>query len=527
MQRQKPIERFGLAYGGEAGLEYILAHDLGTSGNKASLYDRQGKLVASAFGGYETYYPQPGWVEQDPEAWWEAVVATTRELLAKAKVRATDVACVTFSGQMMGCLPVDGDARPLCRALIWADQRGITQARRLEAELGQEFVYRTTGHRISPTYSAAKIAWLKDERPQVYAQTYKFLHAKDFIISRLTGAWVTDYSDACGMNLFDLTRRAWSPEILRATGIDGGKLPEPHPSTDLAGKVTTAAGKATGLAPGTPVVIGGGDGSCAAAGAGVVREGAAYNYIGSSSWIGIATREPIFDPQMRTFNWIHLDPNMYSPTGTMQAAGGSYVWVRDALCLAEVEAAAKLGVSAYELMNLEASRVPPGAGNLLYLPYLLGERSPHWNPYARGTFIGLTPSHRRAHLIRAVLEGVSLNLRIILEAFRSEAPIAAMRVIGGGAKGAVWRQILADVFHLPVHRLAFLDEATSLGAALAGGVGVGLFPGFEVAEKLNPIVETSTPEARLADRYDRLFTIFQNAYSALVPVFGELAGLDS
>ncbi len=506
-------------------MDYILAHDLGTSGNKASLYDRQGKLVASAFAGYETYYPQPGWVEQDPEAWWEAVVGTTRELLAKAKVKPTEVACVTFSGQMMGCLPVDVDARPLYRSLIWADQRGIEEARKLETELGLEFVYRTTGHRVSPTYSAAKMAWLKHNAPQVYAEAYKFLHAKDFIISRLTGAWVTDYSDACGMNLFDLTRRTWSPEILKATGIDPGKLPEPHPSTEVAGKVTATAAQATGLAAGTPVVIGGGDGSCAAAGAGVVREGAAYNYIGSSSWIGLATREPIFDAQMRTFNWIHLDPEMYSPTGTMQAAGGSYAWMRDALCQAEAEAAAKLGLSAYDLMNLEAGKVPPGADNLIYLPYLLGERSPHWNPYARGTFIGLTPSHRRAHLIRAVLEGVSMNLRIILEVFRAHVPIEAMRVIGGGAKGTLWRQILASLFQMPVHRLEFLDEATSLGAALAGGVGIGLFPDFLLAEELNPVRETAQPNPSLAGRYDRLFAVFQQAYTALIPVFGELATL--
>jgi xylulokinase len=503
-------------------VDCILAHDLGTSGNKASLYDRQGKLVASAFAGYETYYPQPGWVEQDPEAWWKAVVTTTRELLAKAGIKAAELACVTFSGQMMGCLPVDGDNRPLYRSLIWADQRGIEEARQLEAILGLEFVYCTTGHRVSPTYSAAKIAWLKHNAPQVYADAYKFLHAKDFIISRLTGAWVTDYSDACGMNLFDLTRRIWSPEILAATGISAGKLPDPHPSTDPAGKVTAAAAQTTGLLAGTPVIIGGGDGSCAAAGAGVVEEGAAYNYIGSSSWIGIATHEPIFDPEMRTFNWIHLDPTMYSPTGTMQAAGGSYAWARDTLCPVEVEAANKLGASAYELMNLEAARVPAGADNLLYLPYLLGERSPYWNPYARGTFIGLTPQHRREHLIRAVLEGVTLNLRIILEAFRSTVPIEGMRVIGGGAKGAVWRQILADIFQLPVYRLEFLEEATSMGAALAGGVGVGIFPDFGVAKRLTRVVETCAPDPDLAERYDRLFRVFKKTYVALVPVFSEL-----
>lgn len=506
-------------------VEYILAHDLGTSGNKASLYDRDGKLVASAFSGYDTYYPEAGWVEQDPEAWWQSVVITTDELLRKAKVDPGSIACVTFSGQMMGCLPVDGDVRPLTRSLIWADQRGVEEAKRLEERIGQAFVYRTTGNRISPTYSAAKIAWIKGHRPEVYAQAYKFLHAKDFIVSRLTGAWVTDYCDACGMNLFDMVHRVWSAEILEAAGLDPGKLPEPHPSTDVVGRVTAAAARATGLAAGTPVVIGAGDGSCAAAGAGVVREGAAYNYIGSSSWIGLATKEPILDPEMRTFNWIHVDPDMYAPTGTMQAAGGSYAWLKEAVCQPEVESARAIGVSPYELMNLEAAGVPPGADNLLYLPYLLGERSPHWNPYARGAFLGLTPNHRRAHLIRSTLEGISLNLRIILEAFRSAVPVASMRVIGGGAKGALWRQILADVYQVPVERLQFLDEATSVGAMLAGGVGIGLFPDFMIAQKLNPVVDTSLPDPERAARYDALFQVFQEAYHSLVPVFSRLATL--
>jgi xylulokinase len=504
-------------------MEYILAHDLGTSGNKASLYDRQGRVVASAFRGYDTYYPEPGWVEQEPESWWAAVVESTPQLFEQSGVKPGEVACVTFSGQMMGCVAVDGAGQPLQPALIWADQRGVAEAAALERALGLEFVYRTTGHRVSPTYSAEKIAWLKANRPRVYQEAAKFLHAKDFIVHRLTGAWATDYSDACGMNLFDLTKRRWSPEILQAAGIDPEKLPDPLPSTEVVGKVTGPAAEATGLATGTPVVIGGGDGSCAAAGAGVVRPGAAYNYIGSSSWIAIATTEPVFDPQARTFNWVHLDPAMYTPCGTMQAAGGSYAWAREVLGSVEVEVAAKLDLSAYDLLNLEAARVPPGSERLLFLPYLLGERSPHWNPYARGTFLGLTPRHSRAHLVRAVLEGVAFNLRIILEAFRAQVAIPALRVIGGGAKGALWRQILADVFQLPVHRLAFLDEATSLGAALAGGVGIGLFPDFSLAERLNPVVETAEPRAELAPEYDALFTVFQEAYAALVPVFTKLA----
>lgn len=503
---------------------YILAHDLGTTGNKASLYSSDGCLLASSFQGYSTTYPQVGWAEQNPEDWWSAVVAATRTLLARAKVTARDIACVTFSGQMMGCVPVDRAGGTLRPALIWADQRATAQARRLmESACGQETVYRITGHRPSPAYSAAKIMWLKDNQPEIYGRAYKFLHAKDFVVMRLTGEAATDYSDASGMNLFDITTLEWSPVLVDASGIAPEKLPEPHPSTDIVGEVTKAAAEATGLEPGTPVVIGGGDGSCAAAGAGTVREGSAYCYVGSSSWIGLATREPIFDDALRTFNWVHLFPGTYSPTGTMQAAGGSYTWLARNLCPSEERAAADIGVSPYKLMDLEAEGVPPGSLGLVYLPYLMGERSPYWNPAARGAFIGLTQNHTRSHMVRAVLEGVALNLRLILDVFKGRVDIRAVRIIGGGAKSRLWRKIMADVFGRSVLRLESPDEATSLGAAVAGGIGVGLFEGPEVAEELVKIVEETAPTPEGVRTYEELLGPFKESYAALVRVFEKLA----
>jgi xylulokinase len=273
-------------------------------------------------------------------------------------------------------------------------------------------------------------------------------------------------------------------------------------------------------------VIGGGDGCCAATGAGVVREGSAYNYIGSSSWIAIATREPIFDPAMRTFTWAHLVPDMFSPCGTMQAAGGSYQWLRDIFCVPEQDSAAHLKLSPYELMNLQAEQSPAGANGLLFLPYLLGERSPRWNPKARGAFIGLTVKHTRADIIRATLEGITLNLRVILEAFEEQgAKVEAMRVIGGGARGRVWRQIMADVYDKPILRPVLLEEATSLGAALAGGIGVGLFKDFSTAEKLTPILDTVQPNPAVKPLYDQLYKIFNQSYEAFIPLYDALAAL--
>lgn len=505
--------------------QYILAHDLGTTGNKASLYNGEGTLLASAFYGYGLDLPRVNWAEQDPEDWWQAVCVSTQQLLASAAARPDEVACVTFSGQMMGCVAVDCQARPLRSALIWADMRATDEAQSLIDRVGMEETYRITGHRASPSYSGAKILWIRNNQPDLFRQTHKFLHAKDFVVARLTGNFVTDYSDASGMNLYDLEAGDWSDAILDAIELDRAVLPELHASIDVVGEVTTEAARQVGLPAGTPVVIGGGDGCCATTGAGVVREGSAYNYIGSSSWIALTSKTPILDPTMRTFTWAHLVPGMFSPCGTMQAAGGSYQWLRDNIGLPEKEAAAKLGVSPYELMNLQAAQSPAGANGLLFLPYLLGERSPRWNPNARGAFIGLTMKHSRADMIRAGLEGITFNLRVILEAFLEQGtPVEAMRVIGGGARGRVWRQIMADIYGIPVLRPAILEEATSMGAAIAGGIGVGIFPDFSIAERLTPIVDTCTPDPALKAQYDRQYDLFNRAYAAFEPLFESMAG---
>ena len=504
----------------------ILAHDLGTTGDKATLFDGHGTLISSAFHGYETDYAQIGWAEQNPQDWWEAVCASTRDLLQKARVGRDEVACIVFSGQMMGCVPVDRNARPLRNAIIWADQRSVAQANWMAGRISPTEVYRITGHRLSPSYSAAKMLWIRDHQPDIYKETYKFLHAKDAIVARLSGVFVTDCSDAGGMNLYDLEQGIWSEKILHALEINPDQLPEIHKSIDVVGEVKHDIAEEVGLAAGTPVVIGGGDGSCAATGAGVVREGAAYNYIGSSAWIGLATRAPIYDPDMRTFTWAHLVPGMFTPTGSMQTAGGAYQWVRDQLCQPESEFAAKLGVSPYELINLLAAQSPIGARGLVFLPYLLGERSPRWNPNARGAFIGLTMTHTRADLIRAVLEGVALNLAVILKTFLDQgAGIEAIRLIGGGARGKLWNQIMANVYGREIQRLAKLEEATSIGAAIAGGVGIGLFPDFSIAERLTPIADRTQVEPHAKAHYDRLYNVFEAAYQALAPLYEQIAGL--
>ena len=506
--------------------KFILAHDLGTTGNKASLFDEQGNVRASSLSVYSTEYPRPNWVEQNPEDWWKAVCISTRHLLRIAKVNPQQVVCITFSGQMMGCVVLDCNARPLRNALIWADTRAVSEAEKIISKVGMEKAYHITGHRASSSYSAAKIMWVRDHQPDIFAEAHKFVNAKDFIVARLTGVFATDFSDASGTNLYDLETYDWSSTMLEAAGLDRSFLPDLHESTEVVGQILPSVADEVGLAAGTPVVIGGGDGCCAAAGAGVLREGSAYNYLGSSSWIAIASKQPIYDPALGTFTWAHLMRGMYSPCGTMQAAGGSYQWLRDTFCQQEKEAAEQLKISPYELMNMQAEKSKPGANGLMFFPYLLGERSPRWNPDARGVYFGLTMSHTRADIIRATLEGITLNLKVILDTFRLQgAQIEAMRVIGGGANGRIWRQIMADIYGIPIHRPALLSEATSFGAALAGGIGLGIYKDWSLAESLTPIVDKIQPNLQLTGEYEKLYVIFNQAYEAFVPLYTELAAV--
>ncbi|MEP6986044.1 MAG: xylulokinase [Chloroflexota bacterium] len=504
---------------------YVLAHDLGTTGNKATLYDREGRLVGSAFYAYNTRYEFTGWAEQNPEDWWQAVCHSTRKLLSQIPGLHTDeIACITFSGQMMGCVPLDKNARPLRNAIIWADQRSVAQQNWLAERLNPSDVYHITGHRLSAAYSLTKILWVRDHQRDIYDATYKFVHAKDSIVARLTGKFVTDPSDGSSMNLYDLENGIWSDKIIDASELDADKLPELKQSIDVVGELLPDVADEVGLAAGTPVVIGGGDGSCAGVGAGIWREGAAYNYIGSSSWIALTSPKPIYDPDEKTVTFGHIIPGMFMPTGTMQAAGASYQWTRDQLCPIEVQAAQAMGVSSYEIINLNAEKSPAGSNGLIYLPYLMGERSPRWNPRARGAFIGLTIRHTRSDMVRSVLEGITMNLRVILEAFVNQgAKIDAMRVIGGGSRGRFWNRIMADIYGMPVQRLAILEEATSMGAAVAGGVGVGLYKDFSISEQMNQIAETIQPDPVAQKAYAKVFPIFEACYQQLLPIYDMMA----
>ena len=490
---------------------FVLAHDLGTSGNKATLFDAAGALIGSAFAGYNTRYPHPNWAEQDPADWWRAVCTATRQLLDATGVDPQAIAAVGFSGMMMGCLPVDAAGTPLRSCIIWADQRAQSEADYVAAQCGADEVYLRCGHRTSPAYIAPKILWVRTHQPDIYARAAKFLVPKDYVVHQLTGEFVTDYSDASGTLLFDLVARTWHQPFLDALEMTADQLPTPVPSSTVVGTVTPAAAAATGLAPGTPVVIGGGDGSCAGIGAGVIEPGTAYCVIGTSAWISVSTLAPVPDPQQRTMTFHHVHPARYAPMGVMQLAGGAREWAWKALADGALD------------LDAAAAQVPPGAHNLLFLPYLMGERSPWWNPQARGAFVGLGMEHDKAAMARAVLEGVGFGLGQILDALREQVPdIRAIRLIGGGGRSSLWPQILADIFQLPVHPLELTGEATSWGAAVAAGVGVGLYD-WSIAAARGVVAAVYTPDPVHAARYAELRPLFRESYLGLAPVYAKLA----
>lgn len=499
---------------------YILAHDLGTSGDKATLFDEDGNLVKSAVYPYELYVGTNNSAEQNADDWWRAVCETSKQLAAE--VGNKNISVVSFSGQMMGCLCVDKDGKPLHNAMIWADMRTTKQANYISERMNENEFYRITGHRLSASYSLTKLMWMRDSLPRAYENTYKMLNAKDYIIYKLTGNFVTEPSDASSTCMLDLNTLMWSDDIMRISGLDKDKLPDIISSVAIAGEVSKKAAEETGLAEKTAVVCGGGDGCCAAVGSGIIREGAANCCLGTSSWISLASKSPIYAENMETFNFAHIVPGYILPCGTMQTGGGALGWAVKNI-YGGIDGQTALSNDIYKTMQSEAEYSNVGANGLMFLPYLIGERSPRWNTKAKGVFSGLTLGSNRGDMIRAVMEGVGYNLDIILNVFkRSGARIDELILIGGGARNKIWQKILCDIFNVPVLAPNYLEEATSMGAAVAGGIGAGLFEDFDAIERFIEIKEKNVPDFKNVCEYSRLKELFEDTYAALKPVFEKM-----
>ncbi|MBC7224482.1 MAG: xylulokinase, partial [Anaerolineae bacterium] len=420
---------------------FFLGVDVGTTGAKAVLVDESGQALATATHEYPMFTPRPLWVEQDPEDWWTATVKSVRQVLAEQEVRPDEVAGVGLTGQMHGLVLLDEGGHVLRPCIMWNDQRTGPQCEAITREVGAEAVLHLTGNPILPGFTAPKIRWVQEHEPETFARTAKVLLPKDYVRYRLTGAFFSEVSDASGTSLFDVGRRQWSEEMLRALGIPRAWLPEVTESPVASAQVSQDAAKATGLVAGTPVVGGAGDQAAQAVGTGIIREGLASVTLGTSGVVFASSEVYRVEPQGRLHAFCHAVPGKWHLMGVMLAAGGSLRWYRDALGEPERQRAQEDGRDPYDVLLADAEQVPAGCEGLIFLPYLSGERTPHPDPHARGVFFGLTLRHRKPHMTRAVVEGVSFGLRDSLELMRSLGlSIQEVRVSGGGARSPLWRQ---------------------------------------------------------------------------------------
>ncbi len=486
----------------------IIAYDLGTGGAKASLYGEDGACLRSAFLPYETRYPAGGWHEQRPDDWWDAIVRATRQLLEGQDPGAVEG--LAISGQSLGVVPVD-DAGALLREWtpIWSDTRATAQTRAFFAKVDPTRWYMTTGNGFpAECYAVFKAMWYRDEEPALFGRVRWLLGSKDYVNLRLTGRAATDFSYASGAGVYDLRRWRYDEEFIAASGLPRRVFPEPLPSTAIVGGLTAEAAGRLGLRQGVPVACGGVDNSCMALGARNLADGRVYTSLGSSSWIAVSARAPVLDPAKKPYVFAHVVPELFTSAVSIFAGGSSFRWARDVLL--GLDAKGLGGRDPYEAMNEMASRSPVGANRLLFNPSLAGGSSQEPSPHLRGGFFGLDLRHGRDDLVRAVMEGVALNLGAVLAVLRGCVRLDdEMLLVGGGARSALWRQIFADVYDLRVVKTNVDQDAASLGAAAVAAVGVGLWEDFSRVDAVHVVEATHAPRAAAVQAYARLMPVFE------------------
>jgi xylulokinase len=504
----------------------LIGIDVGTSGTKTLLIDETGRVMGRSVAEYSLYSPRPLWSEQDPGDWWKATCCTIRQVLQDSGADPRDIRGVGLSGQMHGAVFLDDRDLVLRPAILWNDQRTQAECEWITQTVGREKVVDLTSNPVLTGFTAPKIAWLRNNEPEIFARVRKVLLPKDYIRLKLTGEYATEVSDASGTSLFNVKERRWSEEMLDGCGFPREWMPACFESQEVSGKVTPEASALTGLTEGTPVVGGGGDQAAGAVGNGIVETGIVSSTVGTSGVVFAFSDTPIVDPGLRLHTFCHAVPGKWHLMGVMLSAGGSLQWYRDAFCQPEKVVAGALGRDPYELICGEAAKAPAGSEGLLFLPYLTGERTPYPDPHARGVFFGITRRSDRSHFARAVLEGVAYGLRDSFEIMKEMGlPIREVRASGGGARSPVWRQIQTDVTGFP-HVTINVDEGPALGVALLAGAGTGVYPSVEEACRAVIQVETATDACsvhRVA--YDRFYDVYRSLYPGLKAAFGEVASI--
>jgi xylulokinase len=453
----------------------VLGIDIGTSGSRALLVDDHGTIIASSTSPHEPFRsPGPAWAEQDPADWWRAAQEAVRTVLTTSGVAARDIACIGLSGQMHGAVLLDEAGEVLRPAIIWCDQRTAEECAWLDREIGSARLLELTSNPALTNFTLTKLLWVRTHEPEIWARVRHVLLPKDYVRYRLSGAFAIDVADASGTLLLDVAARQWSREMLAATGIAADILPEVLESPAVSAHVSAAAAAATGLMAGTPIVAGAGDQAAGAVGMGITHPGAVSVTIGTSGVVFAATERPALDRKGRIHTFCHAIPGRWHVMGVTQAAGLSLRWIRDQWQMGSDDAA-------YGRMTAEAATVPPGADGVLWAPYLMGERTPHADPDVRAALLGLAASHTRAHVTRAVMEGVAFSLNDTFGIFTElDVPVTRVRVGGGGARSALWREIQAAVYGHDVETVA-AEEGAAYGAAILAGVGAGVWPSVDAA----------------------------------------------
>jgi len=499
-----------------------LGIDVSTTAVKALLVDGRGRVVGQASTPLTLSSPRPLWSEQQPEDWWGACVASVRAALATSDVPASSIAAIGLTGQMHGLVALDAEGNVLRPAILWNDQRTAAQCDEIRARVGRERLIQITGNDALTGFTAPKLLWVAEQEPEVYARIRHFLLPKDYLRFRLTGDYAMDKADGSGTILFDLRARDWSPEVLAALGIPAEWAPPTFEGPQATGGVSADAAAETGLIAGTPVVAGGGDQAAGAVGVGATREGIAALTLGTSGVVFATTDAPLIEPEGRLHAFCHAIPDRWHLMGVTLSAAGSLQWYRDTMAP---------GVS-FDALVAEAEQAPAGSDGLLFLPYLTGERTPYPDPQARGAWVGLTARHTRAHLTRAVLEGVAFSLKDTFELMRGAglATFTETRVSGGGARSLLWRRILASALGVELAS-APTTEGAAYGAALLAGVNVGMWPNVDTAARNETSVAASqlgafprvAPDPADAQVYNRLYPLYRALYPTLKPTFDALS----
>ncbi len=486
---------------------YLLGIDVGTSACKAALFGSGGAPVAQTLSEYPVLYPRPGWAEQRPQDWWSGVCAAVRSLLAQSGVRPGDIAGVGVDGQSWAAVAVDAKGEALANTPIWTDTRARAECEEIKRSVPEAELFALCGNPLQPSYTLPKILWYRNHLADVYRRAAHILQSNSLIVYRLTGAVTQDLSQGYGLNCFHMRSGEWDYDMARRLGIRVELLPELHPCHEVVGRVTREAAALTGLAQGTPVVAGGLDAACGTLGAGVTEPGQTQEQGGQAGGMSLCLDRYAADP--RLILSFHVVPGRWLLQGGTTGGGGALKWLREAVC----------PELSFGRMSELAGAVPPGSEGVLFLPYMAGERSPLWNPNASGVFFGLHYAATRAHLIRAVMEGVAFALRHNLETAESAgARAGTLRAMGGGANSLVWTQIKADVTGHAVEVPAS-DTATTLGAAILAGVGTGVYGSFrDACARTVAVKRTHTPDPEPKAVYDRQYRAYRELYDRLSPM---------